>query len=364
MKKKIIGMFFIAATIISTSTGRSEDNDALTDNLADMAKSFIESKNQLLVNGYSNITLEQHPLSSSFKRSAQSDSGKILKQRESLISDGQEYSDFHTNLTVREKKVYKTKVVLRADEHTVLDLHKSSVDLSAPKTTEYVNEHVLTFVKGKDGEWELSSDELVNAPAPASPVPGEKKIKGIKPTSINEYRYYPQERDAEQRTYAAYAQINRSAIVSYAYKYWSTYNSAYRKFSSDCTNFVSQAVRAGSWNFRTGWYRSDSAWWYDKYGIQSWTWAGANNWFQFTKKRPRGYIARYFSDMQPGDILQADLNRDGTIDHSMIVTKKDSSGTIYLTYHTNNTKDKSINSVRSSYPNALYYGWRLYSSIY
>ena len=363
MKKKMIGMFFVAATIISTSTGRSEDNDVLTDTLADMAKSFIESKNQLLVTGYSNITPEQHPLSPSFKKLVQSDSGKILNQRESLISDGQEYSDFHTKLTVREKKVSKTKVVLRADEHTVLNLNKSSVDLSAPKTTEYVNEHILTFVKGKDGEWELSSDELVNAPAPASPVPGEKKIKGIKPTSTNEYRYYPQERDAEQRTYAAYSSLNRTAIVNYAYRYWSSYNPSYRSYPADCTNFVSQAVYSGGWYFVSGLYTSNNAWWYN-YLNQTRTWAGAHNWFQFTKQRPRGYIARYFSDMQPGDILQADLNRDGTIDHSMIVTKKDSSGIIYLTYHTSNTKDKSINSVRSSYPNALYYGWRLYSSIY
>lgn len=359
-------MFFLAATIISTSTGRSDDNDALTENLADMAKSFIESKNQLLVTGYSNINPEQHPLSSSFKKSVQSDSSKLLKQRESLISDGQEYSDFHTNLTVREKKVSKTKVVLRADEHTVLNLYKSSVDLSAPKTTEYVNEHILTFIKGKDGEWVLSSDELINSLAPVSPAPGEKKIKNIKPTQINEYRYYPQEREAAQGRYAAYApQLNRSAIVNYAYKYWSSYNPAYIKFSSDCTNFVSQAVRAGGWSLVSGWYRSSSVWWYEDFN-QSWTWAGAENWFQFTKQRPRGYIAKYFSDMQPGDILQADWNKDGTIDHSMIVTKKDSSGTIYLTYHSSNTKDKSIKSLLTIYPTTktAYYGWRLYSSIY
>jgi len=60
-------------------------------------------------------------------------------------------------------------------------------------------------------------------------------------------------------------------------------------------------------------------------------------------------------------MLQADWawNGYGRIDHAMIVTKKDSGG-IYLTYHSTNNKDKKFTDITQEYPNARFYGWRLY----
>lgn len=70
----------------------------------------------------------------------------------------------------------------------------------------------------------------------------------------------------------------------------------------------------------------------------------------------RGYLVRSTYDLQLGDIVQADwAPADGTIDHSMVVTKK-SGGRIWLTYHSNNALNKYFGDLPS---NARYYGWHI-----
>lgn len=61
-------------------------------------------------------------------------------------------------------------------------------------------------------------------------------------------------------------------------------------------------------------------------------------------------------DLLPGDVLLADLDHDGTIDHSMLVTSKDSAGAIYLTYHNSDTRDRPFWDIYHSAPHALWYG--------
>jgi hypothetical protein len=176
----------------------------------------------------------------------------------------------------------------------------------------------------------------------------------------------PSKSDPDSQLIAT-ASLNRSAIVNYAYRHWNNYNTSYRNFNNsgtrggDCTNFVSQAVLAGGWPKVSGWYRSNSVWWYNS-GNQSWTWINAHRWYLFTRERPRASALSNVSALVPGDILQVDFNRDGSIDHTMIVTKKDSRGTVYLTYHTNDTKDRSFWDFYSASGNANYYAWRLSSN--
>ncbi|KAF0248482.1 MAG: hypothetical protein FD167_2103, partial [bacterium] len=80
----------------------------------------------------------------------------------------------------------------------------------------------------------------------------------------------------------------------------------------------------------------------------------------------------YFSSMSVGDILQVDWNDansnsvpDGYVDHTMIVTRKDSNGEIFLTYHSGANGipvfEKSISTLLSLKPNARWYGWHLYT---
>jgi hypothetical protein len=378
MKLKRVFISVFAIILVSVSYGYSQKSVIPVDELTDIAKNSLVSKNKLLIDGYSDVDLEHHPFAPSYRKAVRSDSEEILSRRESLIANGVDYSDFQTELTIKQTKAYKTKTVLKATERTVLRLHKADTDPLAPKTTEYVREHVFTFVYDKDGQWKLSSDKLINMPRSVTPRPGERTIEIEVESTLPNERYAPEahtlkvskdfeiSKDTSLETVTQANSLNRAAIVEYAYKYWENYNSEYRRWDNDCTNFVSQAVREGGWTFVKGFYRSSKHWWYIKGFLflhnQTWSWAGAQNWYEFISQRPRGDVADYTYEMEPGDILQMDITSDGHIDHSMIVTKKDSSGIIYLTYHSNDTKDKSVLDIAAGSPDASFYGWRLKES--
>ena len=324
-------------------------------------------------------------------------SGNIDPNRKAILAAHDiRYTGFQTDLKVKNIQVQGDRATVDATEHTVLNLQVGGGDPLAPKTTEYYQDRLLTLVL-ENGQWKLFSNQVLNAPSPQRPEKDVPLIdKSVTPMSISDtksendgksslvaeakdelknlpslkYSYTspttPSKSDPDSQLIAA-ASLNRSAIVNYAYKYWSNYNTSYRNFNNsgtqggDCTNFVSQAVLAGGWPQVSGWYRSDSVWWYNSFN-QSWTWINAHRWYLFTRNRPRASALSNVSALVPGDILQIDFDRDGYIDHSTIVTKKDSSGRVYLTYHTNNTKDKSFWDFYSAYKNANYYAWRLSSN--
>lgn len=144
-------------------------------------------------------------------------------------------------------------------------------------------------------------------------------------------------------------------MVDYAYKHYKNYNKNYRVFkSNDCTNFISQIMRRGGWKYDLGWYRSNSNWWYNSMN-QTHTWAGAENWSRFAPKRTNR-LANVWS-LSLADVLQMDFNRDGTMDHSMVVTKTTSKD-IYLTYHSADTKDRPLRAILKKHPRAKYYAYR------
>ncbi len=62
--------------------------------------------------------------------------------------------------------------------------------------------------------------------------------------------------------------------------------------------------------------------------------------------------------MALADILWLDFDRNGTIDHTMIVTKW-TSNEIYMTYHTTDTLNKSSSSLWATYGStAWFYSYR------
>lgn len=273
------------------------------------------------------------------------------------------YSSFETELIVNEIQTTNSETIMKATEHTQLFLTAAEYDPLVPESTEYFLDHIFRFERnGKD--WKLISDDLINVPTSVTPGPDTQIIpKPITTTQlIVDYQPITLKESFDPEG-AILITLNRTSIKNYAYNYWSSYNPSYRSYSSDCTNFVSQAVKAGGWTYVDGSRTSNYAWYYGLFTFTtSYTWAGAENWYWFSRNRPRAYTASYFSQMEIGDVLQMDFTRDNVIDHSMIVTAKSSSGTIYLTYHTNNTRDKSITTLLSQYPNAAYYGARLYNS--
>jgi hypothetical protein len=147
----------------------------------------------------------------------------------------------------------------------------------------------------------------------------------------------------------------------YAYKWWNKRNNDkypyYSRVSggcydcwNDCTNFVSQAIfEAGIKEQRTGgtyWYYSDKK--------PSYAWGVANSFYNHFKTRAEQ--TRDYWKLEVGDVVNADFDHDGDIEHSAIVTRVDHSG-VYVTQHTTDKKDAPlINWFVAGYD---VYGWKM-----
>lgn len=373
-KVKFLSMFVLLSVLLSVglltamaqpSPPPAQVSSSTESQLVDIAQAAVMARNQVLVSGDIEATLQSSPLSSAYSDAMQQLFADTLNKRRALANRQQFYTGYQTELTVKSLKIETTQAVMEATEYTVLNLTVDGGDPLAPKTTEYQLDHVFTFGKQEKG-WTLSGDQVFDGLVPAKPDENTAPV----PFSPSDPTESGSGVDHKMEA-AITATINRQAVVNYAYQYWgpydSDYNPAYRNFNNsgtqggDCTNFISQALRNGGWTDVPGWYRSTSAWWYNWLN-QTWTWINAQYWWQFAWNRPRVDHATYVNDLVAGDILQIDFDRDSYMDHSMIVTKKDGSGNIYLTYHTANTKDRAFSDIYSSYPNAWYYGWILRSS--
>jgi hypothetical protein len=160
---------------------------------------------------------------------------------------------------------------------------------------------------------------------------------------------------------------NKTAAAAYAVKHATVYNTAsYRTYTAnDCTNFISQCLKAGGWS-ETGTSlsrTSNTTWLYSSLGesFTSYTWAGAHNHYFFHKETARSVAGAYISDLRLGDIMQVSFNGDGQIGHTVIVSKEDTNGTDYVSYHSTNTLNKPVtqflSDVRATSPSALFYVW-------
>ena len=173
--------------------------------------------------------------------------------------------------------------------------------------------------------------------------------------------------------------LNRAAIAAYAHQWThddrqypnNTYtNPSYPYIvisgqREDCTNFTSQALRAGGWPevnvLNNG--NDDHQWFHSGFfGKPSHTWANAQDFSIFIPSRATQVGS--VDQLQLGDIMQLDQNGNGQWDHSVIVTRKDRTG-IYFTYHSTNTVDISYQAlqarVRSANPGkrSQYRFWHL-----
>lgn len=167
-----------------------------------------------------------------------------------------------------------------------------------------------------------------------------------------------------------------NAAKNYALNWAKNPNPAYRDFNpdgGDCTNFVSQSLMAGGWTEIGKYsYTSDDAWYYDwsSRGGYSYTWTSATKLYNFlgrhyTRASPLS-VARstpwpnYF---KVGDIVQADWEKDGAWDHSMVVTGINGND-LLVSYHSpptpdGNKKDRSLQEIINENPNARFIGWHI-----
>lgn len=132
-----------------------------------------------------------------------------------------------------------------------------------------------------------------------------------------------------------------TAAANYADKYATNGNSAYWTYTTDCTNFVSQALRAGGWTFSSfgANLTSPSAWYYDNNGttwitwddVNSNTWSVAKMLYSLTvldSSPVRGKViatypgttsTAYPSGVSKGDLMFYDWDGDAVVNHVSIV---------------------------------------------
>lgn len=339
--------------------------------LLSTAREFLNHRNQHLIARA--VVEEQAPSNLSAALSARStDDNAALQARViSLAELGEVYTGFATDVRLVNTHKVKDKLLLRIEETTKLYYARVSGD--EPPFTEFQVERVFVFKKTAHIGWILEDvqykgeglapineviedDEAVTALArpkfPTSDAPIDSSLlQTRKATEM-----------FDQEDVSTVSAINYSAMADYATRYVFNYNPAYRSFSADCTNFISQAMYAGGWTMVYGFYTSNSAWWYNWLN-QSRTWAGAHNWYFFARGSGRtSYLSNVWY-MRLAHVLQMDFTRDGQIDHTMIVTMVGTSD-LYLTYHSTNTLNRSLRSIIAQYPSAWYYAHKISSVWY
>ncbi|MGW1895547.1 amidase domain-containing protein [Streptomyces sp. NPDC002004] len=288
-----------------------------------------------------------------------------LRSRKSrLASLGERYSSAKTSVALDRTRVRGRHAVAEVTETTTLTYEK--VKGTEPKTTGFQAHHELTFKADRNGDWQLTgirdTDDgylAVNQVAKPSVAKPRTAVDDGPPEAVRSSTSWPASSKPKNFSATGY---DYKAMAAYAAKYWNHYNPAYPDYNGegaggDCTNFVSQSLKAGGWKHVPG-STSDFHKWFGTADIQSDSFVGVNefSWFALSSKRVTSLANVYQLDV--GDVLQMDFNRDGSKDHSMIVTYRSPQGVPYVTYHSTNTYNRSVASIIASYPTAAYYAYR------
>jgi len=140
--------------------------------------------------------------------------------------------------------------------------------------------------------------------------------------------------------------------ISYAKKWALWRNPEYYDFlENDCTNFVSQSLQAWLMPFIVDWVfgkYDDNNWYYNYYNPwtdSSHTWINASKFYKHTLKKTSRFSSKSsYSYLSKWDLIFADWENNGIIDHSMIITEKTGSlpSQIKLSYHSNNRLNKPL----------------------
>ncbi|MFJ8159543.1 amidase domain-containing protein [Streptomyces sp. NPDC096136] len=358
------GFFAYSASAVP---GPVEADKATADTFARLADDVLSQRTQALVegqtvrHGHGQGGKKKARVSDRLKKDEDAAIQSLRSRKARLAELGEVYSGADTKVTVDRAVVTGGKATVQVTEQTTLTYKKVHGD--EPSTTDFKTRYELTLSSKKGGDWELDAIKSQENGPVAVNEPVAAKAAVVKddgnqyPDGTPASTKYPATAKPKTLTGGAY---NYAAMAQYAEKYWSNYNPAYRKFSGnggDCTNFISQALKAGGWKPVPGTSSDYRNWWYDG-AKQSDSWVGANEWAWFTLSNQRAANLANVYQLDVGDILQADFNRDGSKDHSMMVTYRSKAGMPYLTYHSTNTYRKSLASILASYPDAVYYAYR------
>lgn len=362
----VLSSAFLPATSASAAPQPHAADSATVRTFARMADDVLSQRTQALVEDRagrrtSASASAKTRMSPQLRRDEDSALSSLRSRKSRLRELGEAYTDADTRVAVDKAMVTNGRATVQVTEDTTLTYKKLRGD--EPATTGFRTRYELNLVGKPGGAWELTSIKsqdsgpvAVNEPTAAKayvvPDDGQTYPDGT-PASTR----YPAPANPKSKTGTAY---DYAAMAAYAEKYWRNYNPAYRQFNGaggDCTNFISQALKAGGWKNVPGSTSDYRNWWYDG-ALQTDSWVGVNDWAWFTLSNQRAANLANVYQMDVGDILQMDFDRDGAKDHSMMVTYRSGAGIPYVTYHSTNTYRKSLASLVASYPNAVYFAYR------
>lgn len=278
--------------------------------------------------------------------------GELAARRDVLRDWGEEYTDAHVDLSLLSFDAMDGSVVLHTEEHTSLTYARIRGD--EPPALEFVTPRIFAFAFDGSG-WSLVDQAVdsegplpINEPTGATADQMRQALATAQSATVGASALAPDAIDPGSKT----GPYNYQAMANYANQYWDNYNPAYRTFADtggDCTNFVSQAMRAGGWSDKTGWWLDDDNWWYNSLN-QTRTWINVEYFYTFAAVRShRTTILSSPWSLLLADVLQMDFTNNGSKDHTMIVTWWNA-GTPYLSYHTTDTHNRSLSSLLTQYP--------------
>ncbi len=397
LPKKTLGALTAAAlalTVVSTSADAldspAEDNAGKKVDgnhaIAEVANEYFEQNASIMVFGLERQRARHHGQSATRSHVLYRDVDfmkKVEDFRVKLASLGETYSASRSESVVEKVMPEKNGTVKAiVEEATYLKVADDDVE------TAYAVEHEMTFAKTEDGKLRLTRDVHLG---PTGLMPLWQAEKLVKPDS-DYFKKSATEEIAfgempEEKAAAADVEANKpditmhvtskrkrkvapegksgrydyDAMGRYLDKYWKNYNKKYRSFEGkggDCTNFVSQALRHGGWKDTGKGKRSKKSWYY-KEKEQSFSWAGAKNWYKFAKQSGRTTFLDDVRDLRKGDVLQYKSANGRRIGHTMMVSwysfKKHRP---YLTYHSESTHNRSLNQILLDTKGATYWAYR------
>ncbi|MFI1563863.1 amidase domain-containing protein [Streptomyces sp. NPDC020490] len=376
----ILALVDIPAHAESSASVASPTASADSTELAQLAEGYLQQRADMLTTSRptARAAIAHVQATRSMTAQVEDDLTALAKKGERYKAVDGGYTKAEVDVKPGDLTVSGQSATLQLTENTRLYLPftPQEVEDGAPEYEELSLPHTVKFTQGSDGAWLLSSDkadaeggptpttQVTDADPDSGPDAGGGKSdedEGAKEDSSSTESLPDSSADAFVRP-AASASYNYDKMVSYANKYWDHHNGAYRTYSSDCTNFISQSMLAGGWGPAGGSLiqRTSNKYWF--YGPStlwtSYTWAGAENWYWFASKHSRRTkILDNVWKLDKADVLQADWNRNNVVDHSMIVTKR-YRGTPYLTYHSGDTHNKSLSKLLSDHPRTWWYAHR------
>lgn len=344
------------------------------------AGEYLESMANLLISGSHS---EQDEAVMRAKKSIQPSSmteaeiEEICAWRDDLAPDVR-YSDAEVSWdVVSQRQKTDGSVVLRVDETTYLTLSDEGFEEG------YFTEHEFVCEKGPGG-WELTADNQLSPTGLLPEYRAEKYVvnKGLVAGELQDTvveaaiadQIEELEKDAVPEieasieplseagdpgisTYGAVASTyNSTAAAKYLATYWSKPNPKYRTFEKDCTNFASQALRAGGWTFVTGYKNNSNYWWYNN-TTQSKSWVNVEYLGSFARSSKRCVMLKSVWKLGLGDMLQVKPAGSSVKSHTMMVSYIDKNGKPCLTYHTTNRHKVPMSEIIKKYPGGTFYAY-------